>query len=357
MARKPNPAPRSCGAYPYRVVRPQREDGRWYWRCERRENGVKVTHWTGWATIAEADRAVAAIACGQAAPGQAVDTVRDLLSYWLGAQEQRTDFSASSLRIRTQQCKALAAELSAVKLDRLDRVALEGYRNRRMARAAPRTVGGEMGCLRTAWRWGREMGLTPDRELPQVTIRIVARRTTPIPSRSTIQAAVAGMSGWSRLAVLLLEGTGCRLGEIASLTWDRVDLQNEEIQVRGKTGLRLVPLSPALVRELKNAPRVGSLVLGRGYAAAKNLARFIWAACDAASVPRFSPQGLRKAAVGALYRSGVDIGTAASFMGHSPAVALKHYREASEGDRREALLRSGLGRLQEGAVVQFRRKM
>mgnify|MGYP000948463154 CR=1 FL=1 len=363
MAKTPaklkKPEPRACGDIRYRVVRGPREaDGRWYWRAERYFSGGAETVWTGWGTVVEADRQVVALAAGGGARAPAeTDLVADLLAYWLGAQEERPDISAHTLRIRTDQCAHLKSGLGTVLLSRLDRAAMEGYRDRQLrAGRAPVTVGHELSVLRTAWQWGRECGVCPAKELPSVRVKIVKRRDTPEPDRGAVVAALEHLKGWPRLAVLLLEGTGCRLGEVCSLTWDRVDLDRGEIRVQGKTGGRTVPLSDALVRELAAFPRKSERVLGLASNSARAaLGLAIKHACEAAGVPVFAPQGLRRAAVGALYRSGVDVGTAAAFLGHSPVTALHHYREASEADRRGAMLRSGLGRLveEQGQVIQL----
>ena len=250
------PAPRACGDIRYRVVRersPGKEDGRWYWRAEKYGGGTSETVWAGWATVAEADQEVARLATGQARQTGDLRTAGDLVSCWLATQEDRHEagqFSAASLRIRTQQCRAIAAEMGSTLLARLDRSALEGYRNRRLQRAASRTVEGELVVLRAAWRWAREEGHVENRELPRVSLKVVTKRNTPAPSPETVRAAVAKMRGWARLGVLLLEGTGCRRGEIAGLTWDRVDLERREIRVHGKTGERIVPLVTSLVEEL-----------------------------------------------------------------------------------------------------------
>ena len=78
-------------------------------------------------------------------------------------------------------------------------------------------------------------------------------------------------------------------------------------------------------------------------------------ACAAAGVPRFTPYGLRRAAVDAMARAGVDPATAASITGHSVSVMLTAYRTVSEDDRRRAVAAAGLGRLTRPKVLAFPR--
>lgn len=296
--------------------------------------------------MAEADLAVAQKAAGiqVAQPGD-LTTVGDLMACWLATQEDRHaegDFAERSLAIRTQQSRSIAAELSGVKLDRLDYQALIGYRNRRLQKAAPATVQGEFVALRAAWGWARKAGHIENVELPRVPLKVVPRRETPPPKRAAIVAASMHLTGWVLLAVQLLEGTGCRLGEITGLTWDRVDLEREQIRVTGKTGPRIVPLPPSLVAILAAIPK-GE---GRIFTTSRPGVRIhavLTRACKTAGVPHFSPQGLRKAAVIRLIRGGVDLATEAKMMGHSIETAFKHYYELDEEIRRDAVRSAGLG--------------
>ena len=82
-------------------------------------------------------------------------------------------------------------------------------------------------------------------------------------------------------------------------------------------------------------------------------AKYIRPACERAGVRRFTPHALRRAAVDAFMRAGVDIGTAAAITGHSPQVMLKYYRQATDEDCRRAITVAQLGLLQTGKVVAF----
>ena len=62
---------------------------------------------------------------------------------------------------------------------------------------------------------------------------------------------------YAAAAIRLLMLTGCRRNEIVTLEWKNVDLEGGEIRLQdSKTGPRMVPLSPAAARVLRDLPRV-----------------------------------------------------------------------------------------------------
>jgi hypothetical protein len=66
-------------------------------------------------------------------------------------------------------------------------------------------------------------------------------------------------------------------------------------------------------------------------------------ACKNAEVPYFAPGGARRFVVRELYRSGEDPSVAGAVVGHSPVVAMRHYRDVSQEEKREAMARARLG--------------
>jgi integrase len=82
-------------------------------------------------------------------------------------------------------------------------------------------------------------------------------------------------------------------------------------------------------------------------------AKYIRPACERAGTRRFTPHGLRRAAVDAMMRGGVDVGTAATITGHSVQVMIKHYQQATDDDRRRAVIKAQLGTLDVGTIIAF----
>ena len=69
--------------------------------------------------------------------------------------------------------------------------------------------------------------------------------------------AEGSVSAYAAAAIRLLMLTGCRRNEIVTLRWEDVDLEAGELRLPdGKTGARLVPLSPAAAEVLSRLPRL-----------------------------------------------------------------------------------------------------
>lgn len=345
------PSPRRVGPYRLRVVRGPHRDApaRWYWRAEQYRGATAETVWTGWGTVEEADAAVARLVTGESTPGaHDCETVRDLLSLWHGGIEQRGDLAPATIDGYGAGAVRLRDVIGTVALARVDRATIERYRDQalRMGRTA-RTVQTDLKLLRLAWRWGRETGHAPERDLPRVSVRapeLVHARVTP----ESVAATVARLEGASRVHLLLLWATGCRVSEIAALRWGdvRETPTRTWIAVTGKRRRREVPLPTTAAAVLRawgvdQDRRPGAYVLARTPASSRQM--FFRHLRAAGAV--WTPQDLRRAAVDTLYATGTDPGTAGRILGHSPAVALRHYRRAAEADLEAAVDRAGMGDL------------
>ena len=338
--------------------------GRWYWQAVCYRDGAQVTVWTGWATPAEAMRDVAAVVAtgthDQPQERAEIVTARDLLECWAATKLDNPRLSPHTIRGYQYNARRLASLLDAVRLDRVTADTLERYANDRARDgAASGTIAVEQSVWRMAWTWGSEIGVCPSRRAPSARVKVAPTNNRRTPTRGEVAAVVDQLDGWPRVAVLLLHTTGARIGEVAQLRWQDLDLDTGEITFpKGKTASRGFPL-PAHVVDLLltwKATQVsdgGSWLLGTipltvtGGLRSRHLPR----ACAAAGVKPFTAHGLRRAAVDALLRAGVDVGTASSLLGHSPKVMLEHYRRATDDDRRKAVAAAAMGALPAGKVL------
>ncbi len=293
-----------------------------------------------------------------------IKTLRDLMEHWVPAQEDRADVSKAWKGCAKLSGERLCKTVGDVAVDRIDKRVMDRYRDKMLRTEAnptgkaSATVRRDLKMLRAAWGWARELNLVPKEELPHARVKVVPVRFGRTPTREEVLRVLGVMDGWSRLATLLLFGTGARIGEIASLTWADIDLDAATVTIRkGKTGRRVVPIHAELVAALEEwgtgDPDDGIFRTTRNVVWSHLGAKHLRAACEAAGVERFTPHGLRRAAVDAFLRAGVDVGTAAAFFGHSPQVMLEHYRRATLDDHRAALLATRLGAVKGGDVVPF----
>jgi integrase len=369
MPRERDDAPWTAGPARVRKVRgPHRDDpASFYWRAVVTEAGKEVLVWKGWARrndpsivleIVEATRTRGVVEPrASSLPG---DAMLHLLGAWKAEQRKRRDageLAASSFDQYERNLAHLSRHLEAVVIDRFDGEVVRDYRRARLAeKAAGRTVGQEMTILAMAWKWGRRRGLVPDLEVEWPELP----KQTPVRNRYTPSAAEVlavlehARYPWVRLALVLLYATGARVGEIEALRWQDVDLRRATVRLDGKTGPRDVPVSADVVRELGtlDSSDAEARVLSIAVSTLRSsLHAEIAHACTAAGVRSWSPHALRRLATDTLYDGRTDVGAAAALLGHSPLVALKHYRRAKPDILRQAIEAAGLGRIPEGRVV------
>lgn len=128
------------------------------------------------------------------------------------------------------------------------------------ANAALKIVGK---MLSLAMEWGlREHGSNPCRAVRKYRTRPRERFLTDEEyhrlGRAVDELEAEGkVSRPAAAAVRLLVLTGCRRNEVLELRWDDIDRTAGEMQLRdGKTGTRLVPLTPTVVGVLEDIPPV-----------------------------------------------------------------------------------------------------
>ena len=351
--------------------RGQDVQGRWYWRAVRYTDGGRDTLWTGRGSREEARQAILeAMARGpepeKAARGKGsvLETFEELVRAWLFAKESDPSLSPRTKKMYRSHTKPVVRLLGKVAVERVRLETLEQYRNaRRRENAKHGTISQELLVIRTSWSWGRQNAYIPDRDLPRVKVEKrkegdERHKYTPTEGEfwkvfDTIKIA------WLRTALVILRCTGSRIGEAWNLTWEELDEQKRTVVLHGKRGARTILVDEVLLTHLADVRPEGatgrvmeSLGLGERHFKDGCVDRLA-TACKKAGVQRFSPQGIRRLAVDEVYRSGADVGIAAAWAGHSPAVALAHYRRATLDDQERLVALAAPGRRPEekGKVV------
>lgn len=141
-------------------------------------------------------------------------------------------------------------------LTEISREHILGFRNELSRLLAPKTVNHLVKFLRMVFRAAKRDALVSDDPTEFVdTVRQKQKAERRPFAIEELRAVLAVADTEWRGMILFGLYTGQRLSDIASLTWDNVDLVREELRlVTRKTGKRLIlPIASPLLRHLENA--------------------------------------------------------------------------------------------------------
>lgn len=187
----------------------------------------------------------------------------------------------------------------------------------------PGTIHTELGYLASTLGWARKMrliGLTPYIWRPQKP----AGRERWLTEAEIGRLLAARAAPHIRLAIVLMLATAGRVSAVLQLTWDRVDLERGQIDLRldaagPRKGRAVVPIN-AMARAALVAAREAALtdhVVEYGGEPVKSIKRGFSAACDAAGLDGVSPHTIRHTSAVHMAAAGVSMSRIAQYLGHS----------------------------------------
>jgi integrase len=200
----------------------------------------------------------------------------------------------------------------------------KGYAKARAAAGKkPGTVHTELGYLRSTLVWARKVrliGQAPYIWLPQKP----AGKERWLTEAEIGRLLSAPAAPHVRLAIVLMLATAARVTAILQLTWDRVDLDRGQIDLRldaegPRKGRAVLPIN-GMARAALVAAREAALtdhVIEYGGDPVKSIKRGFAAACKAAGLAGVSPHGLRHTAAVHMAAGGVPMSQVAQYLGHS----------------------------------------
>lgn len=372
-----------------------RRDGRAYWRVRRTLGGAQVAlsivaytaTGSAWATRAEAEAAILsaladeqrAAAIQAACPGVTATptladpglTVGELLSAYVDHREAMGGLSASTLKTYRGVAKRLGESIGQARVADMTTASIQDYARNRLKKRSAASVRLELAVLAPALQWALDADRVPGMTMPKVELPTYTptKKSTP-PTLRALRKAMKALEQKKpivyralRLAALL----GARGGEIWALRWWDVSLTGSpSASLRGKTGEREVPLSPAavaLLEEMRAAaggPAPEAKVAG--VIAEKTIANFrshLYRAIRSLPWEEWGEEPLRPHQLRALFsdrliKSGVSLPVFQALTGHSAAVAAKHYWEARPEEKRAAVLAANIVGELDVSVVALR---
>jgi len=153
--------------------------------------------------------------------------------------------------------------------------------------------------------------------------------------------AACGRSSWPKLKalVLVLLGSGCRLGEALSLTWADLDWDPRTARLaRTKNGEpRVLTFPPAVMTELKRHRQIGQGLIFAGDDPGKPFTfRKAWRrALREAGIESLRVHDLRHTAASWLVMNGASLYEAAEVLGHKSTQTTKRYAHLSVEHKRD----------------------
>lgn len=317
-------------------------DGTATWHCAYRDERGEHLVDTG---ESSRSRAVAAVQAGlltkaAAAPGPAEDqappTVHAALDRYV--EYGLLDKPTATLSCYQQRAGHLVRLLGPLTLAALHLDRVQEYIAQRLAEGAAReTVRKELTVLRQTLKLAAQRGqflrdvssLFPKFE---VTYTPRTRYLTP----EQFESLLRKLGGQRRRWVLVATYSGARLSEVERLDWQDLDFDAGELRLRGsktKGSFRKLGLHPRLLAELEPRHATGPIVEHWG-----NVRRDLALACEAAGVPRVTPNDLRRTFASWLVQARESNFVVSRLLGHSTTKMVDLvYGQLSADTLREAI--------------------
>ena len=276
-------------------------------------------------------------------------TVCDLIDAWVKWGGGATPWSSSTVASRSERCRIVCrSDIGTVRLVDLTRKMVEDQIATWGLTRAPGGVTTLYKSLASAMSYGQKNGWagcsverltrgTAPRKNPND--KVIAIPTDDL--RQIVKSATA-TGGRVELLVRLIAATGCRIGEILGLTWDRVDLEAGTVTIDRQRSQdderygteRFSPTKNRKVRTLQLDPSTIALLASRqgasseasdkvvGYVRQAN-ARTAFKALEGTSA--YHPHQVRHTVASAMLLAGYSVVEVARQLGDTPAVVLDTY--------------------------------
>lgn len=193
---------------------------------------------------------------------------------------------------------------------------------RRQAGIQDGTIWTQLGKLRTCLNWAEKTGLIE-------RAPFIERPSKPAPKERYLtrqeiaQLLAVDCAPHTKIATRLMLSTAARVTAVLELTWDRVDFDRGQINLRTGEGQRkgraIVPMTDSLNAALLEAQKaaLSDYVVEWAGGPVKSIKKGFKSAAVAAGLPDVSPHVLRHTAAVHMAEAGISMEEIAQFLGHS----------------------------------------
>lgn len=184
------------------------------------------------------------------------------------------------------------------------------------------TIHTELGHLRTCLRWAERMSLI-------ARAPYIKRPTKPTPRErwltreELVHLIECAKEPHVRLAILIMGTTAARIGAVLDLTWDRVDFERRQINLRltesFRKGRAIVPINNTLYGALAEAQKAAltDYVVEWAGKPIKSIKKGFKAACERAELENVTPHDIRRTAARLMVEGGIPMREVAQYLGHT----------------------------------------
>lgn len=220
--------------------------------------------------------------------------------------------------------KAILPHFGALRPDQITAEHSRDYAAaRRKASIKDGSIWTELGHLRSVMNWAFKHGMI-DRA------PVIERPPKPAPkerylTRLEIDRLLSvKCEPHIRLAMILMLSTAARVGAVLDLTWERVDMDRGQINLRAgdtqtRKGRAVVPINAGLRAALQEARKaaLSDYVIEWGGGPVKSIRKGIVNAAERAEIPNVSPHVFRHTAAVHMAEAGVPMSEISQYLGHS----------------------------------------
>ncbi len=262
-------------------------------------------------------------------------TVSDLLDRFLAEYSLPRNAASTYAKNRRLANSKIKPALGQMKLSQVTPAVIASFHHK--LSKTPIEANRCLALLSTAFKlanvWGIRAGDNPVRGVAKfrenARDRVLTKDEMGRLGRALEDLESANANPYGMAAIRLAALTGWRIGEILSLRWDNVDLDQLTARISGKTGERMAPLSTAAASILSSLPRLGVFVLpGRRTDSALTYAvvRRLWTqTCRDAGITNVCIHDLRHGAATLGARLGASAHILRDLLGHRTLAMSNRY--------------------------------